>query len=68
MCNKRATHKAVQKAEIMGGEIKSRTGFELPTLSFVVIQLGYKKCSTTYYDHGMASTYKVRAERENGTI
>ena len=21
-----------------------------------LIQLGYKKCSTTYYDHGMAST------------
>ena len=36
------------------------TGFEPPTLSLVdtlrLIQLDYKKCSTTYYDHGMAST------------
>ena len=36
------------------------TGFEPPTLSLVDTDLsnyiGYKKCSTTYYDHGMAST------------
>ena len=32
------------------------TGFEPPTLSLVDTELGYKKCSITYYDHGMAST------------
>ena len=38
----------------------ARTGFELPTLSWVDRDLsnyiGYEKCSVTYYEHSMAST------------
>ena len=34
----------------------ARTGFELPTLSLVDRDLGYKKCSTACFDHSMAST------------